>query len=188
MPPEGATAAVSSPRTVVGSGTPQGCTGAAFMAAVAKGGVITFDCGPDPVTILLDRPAKVVNDTGPETVIDGGGAIWARGGRLKLVNVRIFGNACADVGPDVGGAAVRAFSQSAGLPVLVVHSTFGGAPGYGNACSNRGGVSSIGVSWSIYNSLFSHNRAVGRGGNPSLPGTPGGGSGGGGQSTTTGTA
>jgi hypothetical protein len=237
VPPEGAPADVSSPRTVVGTGTPQSCTGAAFVAAVAKGGVITFDCGPDPVTIVLDRPAKVVNNTGPEIVIDGGGkvtlsggdrtrilymntcdpaqvwttsrcddqdhprltvqnitlvdgnskgepeydgggAIWARGGRLKLVNVRFFGNVCADVGPDVGGAAVRAFSQYAGLPVLVVNSTFGGAPGYGNACSNGGGISSIGVSWSIYNSLFSHNRAVGRGGNPSLPGTPGGGSGG----------
>jgi hypothetical protein len=237
IPPEGAPADSSSPRTVVGTGTKASCTGAAFVAAVARGGVITFDCGPDPVTIVLDRPAKVVNDTGPEIVIDGGGkvalsgggrtrilymntcdpaqvwttphcqdqdhprltvqnlafvdgnskadlehdgggAIWARGGRLTLVNVRFFGNVCADTGPDVGGAAVRAFDQSQDLPVLVVSSTFGGAPGFGNTCANGGGVSSIGVSWTIVNSLFSHNRAVGRGGNPALPGTPGGGSGG----------
>ena len=48
----------------------------------------------------------------------------------------------------------------------------------GNVCSNGGGVSSIGVSWTIINSLFSHNRAIGNGGNPQQAGTPGGGSGG----------
>jgi hypothetical protein len=58
------------------------------------------------------------------------------------------------------------------------NSTFGGAEGFGNACSNGGGISSIGVSWQIINSHFSHNRATGNGGNPSQPGTPGGGSGG----------
>jgi hypothetical protein len=237
VPAEGAPADVSSPRTVVGSGTAASCTAASVIAAVAGGGVITFDCGPDPVTIVLGRPARIFNDTGPEIVIDGGGkvtlsgggrtrilymntcdpdlvwttshcqdqdhprltvqnitfvdgnskadaahdgggAIWARGGRLKLVNTRFFGNVCADTGPDVGGAAVRAFDQSGDQPIHVVHSTFGGAAGFGNTCSNGGGISSIGVSWSIVNSLFSHNRAIGRGGNPSLPGTPGGGSGG----------
>jgi hypothetical protein len=113
-----------------------------------------------------------------ETEYDGGGAIWARGGRLRLVNTRFFRNVCADEGPDVGGAGVRAFSQSQGLPVYVVNSTFGGSEELGNTCSNGGGLSSIGVSWSIYNSVFSHNRAIGRGGNPMDDGTPGGGSGG----------
>ena len=50
--------------------------------------------------------------------------------------------------------------------VYVVNSTFGGADGFGNTCSNGGGISSIGVSWTLLNSLLSHNRAVGRGGNP----------------------
>jgi hypothetical protein len=75
---------------------------------------------------------------------------------------------------------VRVFSQSEGKPVYVVNSTFGGdANGYGNACSNGGGVSSIGVSWTIINSLFSYNTATGNGANPAQNGTPGGGSGGG---------
>jgi hypothetical protein len=113
-----------------------------------------------------------------ESEYDGGGAIWVRGGRFKVVNCRFFNNVCASLGPDVGGAAIRVFSQYHGLPVYVVNSTFGGAPGYGNSGSNGGGISSIGVSWSIYNSLFSYNRAVGNGGNPEDPGTPGGGSGG----------
>jgi hypothetical protein len=237
IPAEAGLADSSNPRTVVGDGTAASCTGNAVIAAVAAGGVITFDCGPDPVTITLDRPAKIVNNTGPEIVIDGGGkvtlsgggstrilymntcdqaqvfttshcqdqdhprltvqnitfvdansksedefdgggAIWARGGRLRLVNTRFFNNVCADTGPDVGGAGVRAFSQSQGLPIYVVNSTFGGGEGFGNTCSNGGGISSIGVSWSIYNSVFSHNDAIGNGGNPPQGNSPGGGSGG----------
>lgn len=108
----------------------------------------------------------------------GGGAIWARGGRLKVVNCRFFNHVVASTGPDVGGAAIRVFSQYHGLPVYVVNSTFGGAEGYGNVGSNGGGLSSIGVSWEIYNCLFTHNRAIGNGGNPASAGTPGGGSGG----------
>jgi hypothetical protein len=237
VPAEAGPEDVSSPTAIVGDGTPTSCTSEAVVTAVARGGVITFDCGPDPITIELDETAKIVNDTGPRIVIDGGGlvtlsgggqrrilymntcdpdqvwttshcqdqdhpqltvqnitflggdsrsereldgggAIWVRGGRFKLVNVRFFNNACTLTGPDVGGAAVRVFSQYRDLPVYVVNSTFGGAEGYGNTCSNGGGISSIGVSWTIINSLFSHNRAVGNGGNPAQGGTPGGGSGG----------
>jgi hypothetical protein len=113
-----------------------------------------------------------------ESEYDGGGAIWVRGGRFKVVNSRFFNNVCASLGPDVGGAAIRVFSQYNNLPVYVVNSTFGGAAGYGNTGANGGGISSIGVSWSIYNSLFSQNHAIGNGGNPAQSGTPGGGSGG----------
>jgi hypothetical protein len=237
VPPAAGLADVSNPTTVVGDGTPDSCTADATIEAIAQGGVITFDCGPNPVIITLDRPAKIFNDTGPEVVIDGGGlvtlsgagrsrilymntcdeaqvwttttcanqdhprltvqnltfidassrnerehdgggAIWARGGRLKVVNSRFFNNVCADNGPDVGGASIRAFDQHEDQPVYVVNTTFGGAEGFGNTCSNGGGISSIGVSWTIINSLFSHNHAIGNGGNPSQPGTPGGGSGG----------
>jgi hypothetical protein len=238
IPAEAAAEDSSHPATVVGSGTPQSCTGEAFVAAVARGGVITFACGPDPVTIVLDRTAKVLNDASPEVVIDGGGkvtlsgggrvrvlyqdtcdpdqhwttahcddqdtprltvqnltfadgnssqdqfdgggggAIFARGGHLKIVNTRFFRNSCDGVGPDVGGAAVRALDQGGRQPVYVVHSTFGGAAGFGNVCSNGGALSSIGVSYTIINSDLSYNMAVGSGANPSRPGTPGGGSGG----------
>ena len=40
------------------------------------------------------------------------------------------------------------------------------------------GSSSIGVSTTVLNSLFSHNHAIGHGANPPEPNTPGGGSGG----------
>src|SRR3990172_6789441 len=36
----------SGPTTVVGTGTPASCTGDEFVAAVANGGIITFDCRP----------------------------------------------------------------------------------------------------------------------------------------------
>ena len=214
------------PDHIIGDGTPQSCTADAFINAVAQGGKIVFNCGPEPVTITLDRPAKVFNDANPDIVIDGnglitlsgggktrilymntcdqnqhwttshcqnqdhprltvqnitfadgnsrseteydgGGAIWVRGGRFKAVNCRFFNNTCDSLGPDVGGAAIRVFSQYNNLPVYIVNTTFGGAPGYGNFGSNGGGISSIGVSWTIINSLFSHNRAIGNGGNPS---------------------
>ena len=45
-------------------------------------------------------------------------------------------------------------------------------------CSNGSALSSIGVSWRIRDSVFQRNKAIGRGANPSRPGTPGGGSGG----------
>jgi hypothetical protein len=224
----------SSPDVVIGNGTPQSCTSQAVVGAVAQGGIITFDCGPDPLTILMTQTAKVFNDTGPEIVIDGGGlvtlsgrgttrilymntcdqaqhwttshcqnqdhprltvqnlafrdgfdagysltdgggAIFVRGGRFKIVNSVFYGNSCSPTGTDVGGAAVRVFSQYDGQPVYVVNSTFGGSPNFANQCANGGAISSIGVSWTIINSLFSYNSAIGYGANG---GNPGGGNGG----------
>jgi hypothetical protein len=103
----------------------------------------------------------------------GGGAIFARGGRVRIVNSVFAGNRCDRDGPDIGGGAVRVLSQYHGLPVSVVSSRF-----TGNVCSNGGALSSIGVSWTVLNSRFLANRAVGNGANPTRPGTPGGGSGG----------
>lgn len=147
-------------------------------------------CDPDQVWTTdhcqdQDHPRLTVQnitfadgDSRSESEYEGGGAIWVRGGRFKAVNSRFFNNYCADVGPDVGGGGIRVFSQYNEQPVYIVNCTFGGADGYGNVCSNGGGISSIGVSWTIINSLFSYNHAVGNGGNPSESGTPGGGSGG----------
>jgi len=113
-----------------------------------------------------------------EKEYDGGGAIWVRGGRFKVVNCKFINNQCAQTGADVGGGAIRVFDQYNDLPVFVVNSTFGGAPGFGNIGSNGGAISSIGVSWRLINCLFSYNEAVGNGGNPAKKGTLGGGSGG----------
>jgi len=222
----------SRPDHRIGDGNPASCTSAAVVKAVARGGIITFDCGPDPVTITMTATAKVRN-TSSTVVLDGGGrvtpsgggkhrilymntcdkaqvwttshcddqetprltvqnlvftkgdstgqiaegggggAIFARGGRLKVINSRFTGNRCDSTGPDLGGAAIRALDQSHDLPVYVVSSTF-----TGGRCSNGAGLSSIQVSWAVLNSVFTANAAIGHGANPARGGTPGGGSGG----------
>jgi hypothetical protein len=118
------------------------------------------------------------NSTGQLTDGGGGGAIFVRGGQFKIVNSRFTRNRCETTGPDIGGGAVRVLSIYQNRPVYVVGSTFGGAAGQGNSCSNGGALSGIGVSYSVYNSVLSHNAALGRGANPAQAGTPGGGSGG----------
>ncbi|WP_433284413.1 hypothetical protein [Micromonospora sp. CA-244673] len=233
VPAEARAVDTSRPTRTVGTGTPASCTSAAVVKAVAAGGIITFDCGPAPVTIRMKATAKVVNSHGPRVVLDGGGkvtlsgggerrilyqntcdqaqgwttshcqnqdhpqltvqnltfadgnstgdrtegggggAIFVRGGRLKVVNTRFVDNRCDRTGPDLGGAALRVLSQHDNKPVYVVNSTF-----TGGVCANGAATSSIGVSWTVLNSVFRDNRAVGSGANPSRAGTPGGGSGG----------
>ena len=236
VPAAGAAASIVSPDHVIGNGSPAGCTSAAVVNAVAQGGVITFDCGPEPVTIEMMTTAKVVNDQDPDIVIDGGGlvtlsgggerrilymntcdpaqvwttphcenqdhprltvqnihftagnstgqgymgggAVFVRGGRFKAVNTIFTANRCESVGPDVAGAGLRVVSQYDNLPVYITNSTFGGSAEAANICSNGGGLSTIGSSFAILNSVFSHNYAIGNGANPAQPGTPGGGNGG----------
>jgi hypothetical protein len=217
---------------VVGHGSPASCTSRAVVRAVRAGGSISFDCGPDPVTIVMRRTAKVLN-TNPVTVIDGGGlvtlsgdgerrilyqntcdpkqvwttdhcqdqrdpllvlrrlrlvrgdstgqthegggggALFVRGGRLKVVDSVFVRNRCDRTGPDLGGAAIRVLGHWSAKPVRVARSTF-----TRGRCSNGSALSSIGVSWRISDSVFRGNRAIGHGANPARPGTPGGGSGG----------
>ena len=104
--------------------------------------------------------------------------MFVRGGRVKVIDSAFTANRCDSTGPDLGGASLRVLSQYQGLPVIVATSTFGGSPGDGNICSNGAAISSIGVSWQIFNSVFTFNNAIGTGANPARPGTPGGGSGG----------
>ena len=111
------------------------------------------------------------NATGERFDGGGGGAVFARGGTLDIVHSRFTGNRCDPTGPDLGGGAVRALSQH--RTVTVTRSTF-----TRGVCSNGAALSSIGVSWSISGSVFTHNRAIGHGANPAYAGTPGGGSGG----------
>jgi hypothetical protein len=126
-----------------------------------------------PRLVVRDLTFANGNATGETYDGGGGGAIFARGGRLRIVRSTFVGNRCDATGPDLGGGAVRALSQHDGRPVTVVRSVF-----RGGVCSNGAALSRIGVSWSIHNSTFIRNRAIGRGANPADPGTSGGGSGG----------
>ena len=66
----------------VGTGTPKSCTEAALDAALASGGLVIFDCGPDPATVTITSTKTIAADT----TIDGGGRITIRGGYA----VRVF--------------------------------------------------------------------------------------------------
>lgn len=75
---------VSTPTTVVGTGTAASCTFSALNAAVSAGGIITFNCGPQPVTITVTSPLKL--STTKDTVIDGGRLVTLDGaGAVQLL-------------------------------------------------------------------------------------------------------
>ena len=78
----------------------------------------------------------------------GGGALFAEGGQLKVVNSRFLDNRCYKSGPDLGGAAIRALAQYRNRPVYITSDTFSGG-----RCSNGGALSSIGVYWVVLNSV-----------------------------------
>ena len=246
---------VSRPDRVVGTGTAASCTSAAVLAAAAAGGVVTFSCGPNPVTITLSQTIKVRNSTaqlvldgggkvtlsgggarrilyvdtcdtslgtvsgnclyaptGPRLTVqnltfadgnatsstyvspgdtnqgcNGGGAIFQLGGRLKVVRSVFVRNACATNGPDLGGGAIRVLAQHSATPndldhsyaarnqdpVAIVQSTFGGASGQGNRCSNGGAISGLRTPITVVNSKITDNSAVGCCANPPRSGHPG---------------
>jgi hypothetical protein len=99
-------AAAWSPRpvradAVVGTGTPASCTESALNAALAGGGNVTFDCGPDSVTITVTSQKTIAVDTdidgGSLITLSGGGAtqvVWVNSGAtLTLANPTIA-NGC----------------------------------------------------------------------------------------------
>ena len=69
----------SHPNHVIGHGTPASCTSAAVVRAVRAGGIITFNCGAKPVTIVMKQTAKVLN-TRHRIVLDGGNKVTLSGG------------------------------------------------------------------------------------------------------------
>jgi len=79
VPPAGQAVVTSYPDHVIGRGTPASCTPAAVVAAVAAGGIITFSCGPSPVTITMTATAAVAS-TSHRVVLDGGGKVTLSGG------------------------------------------------------------------------------------------------------------
>lgn len=72
------------PNAVVGMGTPESCTEAALDMALAKGGVVTFDCGSAPTKITVTSEKAIKQDT----VLDGGGKVTLDGaGKTRILHV-----------------------------------------------------------------------------------------------------
>ena len=135
----------SHPTAVVGTGTPASCTEAAFRAAVAGGGIVTFDCGGS-ATIVVTSEVPVAKDT----TLDGQDQITLSGGGktrilhitsawnvptplLTVQNLTFTGGFTSDV-PNTtstrqGGGAI--FEDGGSL--TVIHSTF-----HDNRCATSG--------------------------------------------------
>jgi hypothetical protein len=90
VPAAGRAVNVTRPDHVIGTGTPAGCTSAAVVRAVARGGIITFDCGPAPVTITMTATARVRN-TSHQVVLDGGGLVTLSGAGQRPI---LYQNTC----------------------------------------------------------------------------------------------
>jgi hypothetical protein len=91
VPPAGRAVNTSHPNHVIGDGKPASCTSAAVVRAVAAGGIIRFDCGTKPVTIVMTATAKVPK-TRHLVVLDGGGLVTLSGGGKRRI---LFSDTCA---------------------------------------------------------------------------------------------
>ncbi len=157
VPSEGQAEDVSTPTTIVGTGAAASCTSEAFVAAVAAGGIITFNCGSDPATIVLTETAKVFNDKGTKLVIDGGNKVTLSGGGKVRI---LYMSTCdkAQVYPPGPGDC----NTNPGVQLVVQNITFidGNATGIPEGSTNGAGGGAIhaqGGSLKVVNARFFNN-------------------------------
>jgi predicted outer membrane repeat protein len=163
-PPRESSAPLARHRGVVGTGTPSSCTEEALDTALSDGGNITFDCGPNPVTITVTSRKIIATDASLDGrslfTISGGGTtgIFAVNAGIKfaLANVTIRDGH----GPGCGGAI-----RNDGI-LSITNGSFSGNFLSGSSCQEGGAIynSSTGV-LTVTNSTFSGNSGTGvRGG------------------------
>ena len=159
---------------VVGDGTPASCTESAFEAAIAAGGVVTFNCGPSPYKLVLSSTKSITQDT----VIDGGNLVTLDGGgqvRQLLLNTNNFdattptltlqnislanghGTDNAGTGAPTGGGAVYRY----GGTLNVINSQFINNIGPASGQDSAGGaIYSVGVgTTTVVGSTFQGNQS-----------------------------
>jgi hypothetical protein len=91
VPPAGRAVNTRHPNHVIGNGRPASCTSAAVVREVAAGGIITFNCGPKPVTIVMAATASVIK-TRRLVVLDGGGLVTLNGAGKRRI---LYSDTCA---------------------------------------------------------------------------------------------
>jgi hypothetical protein len=141
------------PDHVIGSGTPAGCTSAAVVRAVAAGGIITFNCGPAPVTITMTATAKVRNAHGPRIVLDGGGKVTLSGGGRRRI---LYMNTC-----DPAQGYTTSHCQDQDSPRLTAQNlvfTNGNSTGQTAEGGGGGAIFVRGGRFTVVNSRFTGNR------------------------------
>jgi hypothetical protein len=144
----------------VGDGTPGSCDYSAFATAFAAGGYISFNCGPNPHTIVLEADGGLQTLPLQHTTVDGDGLItfsaanepgrrlfYVNGSYLTLTQVSLV-NAIMD-GP--GGAIYNINGRLILDEVRIDHTGVTGA-------NTGGAIYSFG--WlEVYDSTFEHNDA-----------------------------
>jgi len=163
---------------VVGSGAPASCTEATLDTALAEiypganapGGVLSFNCGPNPHTIVLTGE-KILHDG---TVVDGGGLITLSGGnstrlffvtqqaRVELHHINLVNGYAAG-----GGAIYAEPNESGDFTYLSLDDvTLSG----NNSTSFGGAIGAQHTALSVINSHLIQNSSSGGGGAISLNG------------------
>jgi hypothetical protein len=138
--------------TLIGNGTPAGCTSAAVVAAVAHGGTISFDCGPNAVTIPMARTAKVAN-TSRSVVLDGGGKVTLSGRGARRI---LYMDTC-----DRHQVWTTSHCQQQRTPTLLIKNmTFEHGDSAGDGRTGGGAVYAFGGRLTIKNSTFVGNRCA----------------------------
>lgn len=155
---------------VVGTGTPESCTQEALKRALNDWGKVTFNCGPNPVTITVTWLPHIQRDT----LIDGGNLITLSGGgtarvlyvvegRLALTNLTIVDAV------DTGGGGASVVNNT--LNLLYVNNCHfsNNTTLYPHSFGGGGAIWSVGPV-KVSNSTFSNNSSgaiVTRGSQPS---------------------
>jgi hypothetical protein len=140
------------PDHVIGRGTPASCTSQAVVRAVAAGGVITFSCGPRPVTITMTATAKVRN-TSARVVLDGGGKVTLSGGGVRRI---LYLDTC-----DPAQTWTTSHCDNQSSPVLIVQRmTFADGNATGQLFDGGGGgaIFDRGGQLKVVDSHFTGNR------------------------------
>jgi hypothetical protein len=91
VPPAGRAVNTRHPNHVIGNRRAASCTSAAVVRDIAAGGIITFNCGPKPVTIVMSATASVIK-TRRLVVLDGGGLITLSGDGKRRI---LYSDTCA---------------------------------------------------------------------------------------------
>lgn len=163
---------------VVGNGSPASCTETAFGNALNGGGLVTFNCGPNPKTITLTF-AKQIN---ANTVIDGGSKITLKGS--NTYHLQVFNGASLNLrnitlskGSGAGGGAIQNFGTTMVRNVIFSNNTATGVSNggaiynngtlkikkstfKGNQGANGGAIYNDGGTVSVKSTTFDNNRAV----------------------------
>jgi hypothetical protein len=145
----------SHPTHVIGDGTPASCTSAAVVAAVAAGGIITFSCGPAPVTITMQATAVVANSSA-EVVLDGGGRVILSGAGVRRI---LFLDTCS-------GDVTSSDCWTQAEPRLTVQNmTFedGNSTDPASGVGGGGAIFDRGGQLTVINSSFTDNRCTSTG-------------------------